>query len=95
MKVLHFKKPLKNDFHARIVSFAKTKKITILKVDEQTYYQRYTFVREDETAVFDAYFNKNNRFTTCMPQMNSCSEKRGPESLFDEVQGIMTIELSK
>ena len=88
-----FQEVFKNDFHARIDFLAKAKKIIIHSVFEQLYSQRYTFIRDGEKAVFDVYFNKNKRFTKCMPQMNFCSEERGPESLFDTVQEIIAIEL--
>lgn len=81
-----FDVPFLNDFHQRLTEIAGEWGIDIQRVVPQQWFQRYTFVRDGEIAVYDVFYNSKHQFTKCAPVLTACS----PGSLPGEVARLLT-----
>ncbi len=80
-----FEKAFLNDFHHRISLLVADQGIFIQAVTSQQWNQRYTFVRDNEVAVYDIYYNGKDRFTKPVPVIPACS----PGSLVVDVEMLL------
>lgn len=83
---VHFSKQFLNDFHAKMLTLCDVTGITVQKVVEQQWCQRYSFARGREVAVFDVWYNGKDQFTKCQPVITACS----PGALAGEVGQLLT-----
>lgn len=79
-----------NEFHQRLVPSVSVKGIMIQNVIRQQWNLRYKFVRGNEVAVYDIYFDGKQRFTKCQALITACS----PGQLIDDVGEMLTQGLS-
>lgn len=82
----NFAKKFLNDFHAKMLTLCDVTGITVQKVVEQQWCQRYSFARDREVAVFDVWYNGKDQFTKCQPVITACS----PGALAGEVGQLLT-----
>jgi len=82
----HFAKPFLNEFHAKVLALCEGSGITLHKVVEQQWCQRYSFTREGAVAVYDIWYNGKDQFTKCQPVVAACS----PGPLAAEVGQLIT-----
>lgn len=87
----NFDKPFLNEFHGRVKTLAHAKGILVQHVAPLPWCQRYSFVRGDEIAVYDVWYNGKSRFTTCQPLITACSAG----SLVGDVGKLLTEGLSQ
>jgi hypothetical protein len=87
---LHFDDDFLNEFHQRLLPLLSEQGIKILDVEKKQWNLRYKFVRENEVAVYDIYFNGKQRFTKCQPLITACS----PGQLIGDVEKLLTMGLS-
>ena len=83
---VHFAKPFLNEFHAKVLSLCAGSGITLQKVVEQQWCQRYSFTRDGAVAVYDIWYNGKDQFTKCQPVVAACS----PGTLAAEVGQMLT-----
>lgn len=83
---VHFSKQFLNDFHAKMLTLCDVTGITVQKVVEQQWCQRYSFARGSEVAVYDLWYNGKDQFTKCQPVITACS----PGALAGEVGQLLT-----
>ena len=81
-------KPFLNDFHQRVLDRCQNGGIAVQNVKEMPggWSLRYSFLRADEIAVYDVYYNGQNVFKNCNPIANRCS--RG--TLIGDVRRLLT-----
>lgn len=82
----HFAKPFLNELHAKVVSLCAESGITLQKVAELQWCQRYSFARDGTVAVYDIWYNGKDQFTRCQPVVTACS----PGTLAAEVGQLIT-----
>lgn len=86
-----FEEDFLNEFHERLCPLAAQKEIIINNVESMDWKQRYTFVKGDDSAIFDIFYNGKHQFTKCSPiSKGTCSSK----SLSNDIQTIITEGLS-
>ncbi|SHJ68584.1 AAA domain-containing protein [Pseudomonas luteola] len=85
----HFSKQFLNDFHEKILEQCDATGITVQKVVEQQWCQRYSFSRDREVAVYDVWYRGKDKFTKCQPVITACS----PGSLVEEIGQLLTGEI--
>ena len=68
-----FAKPFLNEFHAKLLSLCAGSGITLQKVVELQWCQRYSFAHEGAVAVYDIWYNGKDKFTKCQPVLAACS----------------------
>jgi hypothetical protein len=68
-----FSKQFLNDFHEKVLGLCDSQGITIQKVVEQQWSQRYSFSKDGAVAVYDVWYNGKDRFTKCQPVITACS----------------------
>ncbi len=83
---VRFAKQFLNDFHEKVLSLSSENGITVLKVVEQPWSQRYSFSKDGAVAVYEVYYNGRDQFTWCKPVINACS----PGSLVSEIGLLFT-----
>lgn len=83
---VHFAKQFLNEFHAKVLSLCAGSGITLQKVVEQQWCQRYSFTRDGAVAVYDIWYNGKDQFTKCQPVVAACS----PGTLAAEVGQMLT-----
>lgn len=83
---VHFSKQFLNDFHAKMLTLCDVTGITVQKVVEQQWCQRYSFSKGSEVAVYDVWYNGKDQFTRCQPVITACS----PGALVGEVGQLIT-----
>lgn len=83
---VHFSKPFLNDFHEKMLKLCDATGISVQKIVEQQWCQRYSFARGDEVAVYDVWYNGKDRFTKCQPVITACS----PGALAGEIGQLLT-----
>lgn len=86
-----FDQPFLNDFHARVEMLAGAEGIAIQQVTQREWCQRYHFVRGEEVAVYDVWYNGRSRFTRCQPFVTACS----PGALVGDIGRLLTEGLSQ
>lgn len=86
-----FSEPFLCQFHERIMGICKRQGINVAEVKSQQFFQRYTFTRHNDVAVFNFYYNGKNQFTKCIPQYNDCNS----EKLISDLNEIVTVGLSE
>lgn len=82
----NFEKSFLNDFHQRILALTTENSITVQDVVEQQWSQRYTFIKDEERAVYDIWYNGKSQFTRCQAVITQCS--RG--TLVGKIEGLLT-----
>jgi hypothetical protein len=82
----HFAKPFLNELHAKVISLCADSGITLQKVAELQWCQRYSFARDGTVAVYDIWYNGKDQFTRCQPVVAACS----PGTLAAEVGQLLT-----
>lgn len=82
----HFSKPFLTDFHEMVLRLCDATGITVQKVVEQQWCQRYSFARGSEVAVYDVWYNGKDQFTKCQPVITACS----PGALAGEIGQLLT-----
>jgi len=88
---VHFSKQFLNDFHEKILKLCNASGITVQKVVEQQWCQRYSFSRGSEVAVYDVWYNGKDQFTRCQPLITACS----PGALVGEIGQLLTLGLKE
>ncbi|MGQ7817274.1 AAA family ATPase [Metapseudomonas furukawaii] len=83
---VHFSKQFLNDFHGKMLELCDATGVTVQKVVEQQWCQRYSFSRGSEVAVYDVWYNGKDQFTKCQPVITACS----PGALAGEVGQLLT-----
>ena len=83
---IEFEEEFLNELYSRIVPLAKNKGIHINDVKSLDWKQRYTFIKLDEVAVFDIYYNGKNQFRKYSPIKNSCTSGL----LINEIEELLT-----
>lgn len=83
---VHFAKPFLNEFHTKVLNLCAGSGITLQKVVEQQWCQRYSFTRDGAVAVYDIWYNGKDQFTKCQPVVAACS----PGTLAAEVGQMLT-----
>lgn len=81
-----YSKQFLNDFHQKVLSLSGEYGITVQKVVEQQWSQRYSFARDGAVAVYDVWYNGKDQFTKCQPLITACS----PGSLAGEIGLLLT-----
>lgn len=89
--VFSFDKPFLNEFHGRVDALARSEGILIHDVVPRAWCQRYRFVRGEEVAVYDVFYDGRSRFTRCQPLITACSAG----SLVADVGRLLTEGLSR
>ena len=84
---VHFAKPFLNEFHAKVLGLCAGSGITLQKVVELQWCQRYSFARDGAVAVYDIWYNGRDQFTKCQPVVAACS----PGTLAAEVGQLLTV----
>ncbi|WPC04710.1 AAA family ATPase [Pseudomonas benzenivorans] len=82
----HFAKPFLNELHAKVLGLCAGSGITLQKVVELQWCQRYSFARDGAVAVYDIWYNGKDQFTKCQPVVAACS----PGTLAAEVGQLLT-----
>ncbi|MDB9868060.1 AAA family ATPase [Pseudomonadales bacterium] len=85
-----FEEDFLNELHHRIMPLADEQGITIHNVEKLQWNLRYTFMRDNEVAVYDIYFNSKNSFKKCQAIPSACS----PGFLVGDVNVLLTEGLS-
>lgn len=75
-----------NDFHQIILALTAENSIAVQDVIEQQWSQRYTFVKDEERAVYDIWYNGKSQFTRCQAVITQCS--RG--ALVGKIEELLT-----
>lgn len=83
----HFAKPFLNELHAKVLGLCADSGITLQKVVELQWCQRYSFARDGAVAVYDIWYNGRDQFTKCQPVVAACS----PGTLAAEVGQLLTV----
>lgn len=83
---VRFAKQFLNDFHEKVVSLCGESGITVQKVVEQQWSQRYSFARDGSVAVYDIGYNGSDQFKWCKPLIKDCS----PGPLAGEIGLLLT-----
>ncbi len=83
---VQFSKQFLNDFHGKVLKLCDATGITLQKVVEQQWCQRYSFSRGSEVAVYDVWYNGKDQFTKCQPVITACS----PGALAGEIGQLLT-----
>lgn len=83
---VHFSKQFLNDFHEKMLKLCDATGITLQKVVEQQWCQRYSFTRGSEVAVYDVWYNGRDQFTRCQPVITACS----PGALVGAIGQLLT-----
>jgi len=86
-KNFEFPQPFLQQFHERLVSICETQNIRISDVDTEQFFQRYTFSKSNDIAVFNIYYNGKNQFTKCMAQYNISTSKSLVNELTEAISG--------
>lgn len=68
-----FSKQFLNDFHEKVLGLCGASGITVQKVIEQQWSQRYSFAKDGAVAVYDVWYNGKDQFTKCQPVIAACS----------------------
>ena len=79
-------KPFLNELHAKVLNLCAGSGITLYRVVEQQWCQRYSFTRDGAVAVYDIWYNGKDQFTKCQPVVAACS----PGTLAAEVGQLLT-----
>ncbi len=82
----HFSKQFLTDLHEKVLELCDARGITVHKVVEQQWSQRYSFSRDSEVAVYDVWYNGKDQFTKCQPVITACS----PGTLAAEIGQLLT-----
>lgn len=82
----HFAKPFLNELHEKVLGLCAGSGITLHKVVELQWCQRYSFARDGAVAVYDIWYNGKDQFTKCQPVVAACS----PGTLAAEVGQLLT-----
>lgn len=85
-------RPFLRAFHDRLVPLLEAKEIKIANLKEQAWSQRYTFLRQAESAVVDIFYDGKDRLTKCMPAAGKRFNVPGGK-LLPEVLEILTGEV--
>jgi ATP-dependent exoDNAse (exonuclease V) alpha subunit len=83
---VEFDQPFLNEFHAMILPLASVRNIEVQHVEVINYCQRYSFVRDNEIAVFNIFYNGKSQFTKCEALAKACS----PGQLTKDVAVMLT-----
>ncbi|MFV7436608.1 AAA family ATPase [Pseudomonas vlassakiae] len=83
----HFAKLFLNEFHAKVLGLCAGSGISLQKVVELQWCQRYSFARDGAVAVYDIWYNGKDQFTKCQPVVAACS----PGTLVSEVGQLLTV----
>ncbi|MDN3616764.1 AAA family ATPase [Vibrio gallaecicus] len=70
-----FEKPHLETFHERLTSVYLEHGITVLDIKQNSWCQRYTLSKNNETAVIDFYYNGKHQFNRVAPMPNASSSK--------------------
>lgn len=79
-----------NDLHQRIAPLVKKNGISIKDVKRYPWNLRYSFVRGEEIAVYDIYFDGKQRFTKFQCLITACS----PGPLISDIEALLLQGLS-
>lgn len=90
IKEFVFDEDFLNEFHLRLLPLAQKKGILIANVEAMDWKQRYTFVQNKDSVVFDIFYNGKKQFTKSAPVSSSCSSN----SLISKVQLLLTVGLT-
>jgi hypothetical protein len=82
----HFSKQFLNELHEKILNLCGERGITLQKVVEQQWCQRYHFSKDSAVAVYDVWYNGKDQFTKCQPVITACS----PGALAGEIGQLLT-----
>lgn len=82
----HFSKQFLNELHEKILKLCGERGITLQKVVEQQWCQRYHFSKDNAVAVYDVWYNGKDQFTKCQPVITACS----PGALAGEIGQLLT-----
>jgi hypothetical protein len=82
----HFQHQFLADFHERLIELTSANGITIQRLVQGQWFQRYTFGRGSDFAVFDVFYNAKHRFGKCAPVANSSS----PGTFCGEIGALLT-----
>jgi len=81
----HFAKPFLNELHEKVLGLCAGSGITLQKVVELQWCQRYSLARDGAVAVYDIWYNGKDQFTKCQPVVAACS----PGTLAAEVGQLL------
>lgn len=81
-----FSEPFLNEFHRKLTGLCTEVGIDIRHVVEQQWSLRYTFIRADEVAVYDVWYNGRGQIGKCAPLVTACS----PGTLAGDVGVLLT-----
>lgn len=82
----NFSKQFLNDFHEKVLGLCDSHGITVQKVVEQQWCQRYSFAKDGAVAVYDVWYNGRDQFTKCQPLITACS----PSPLVGTIGQLLT-----
>ncbi len=88
---VQFSKQFLRDFHEKVLKLCDATAISVQKVVEQQWCQRYSFSRGSEVAVYDVWYNGKDQFTKCQPVITACS----PGALTAEIGQLLTEGLNE
>jgi len=80
-----------NDFHEKVLSLCNESGITVQKVVQQPWCQRYSFARDGAVAVYDVWYNGRGQFKNCQPLITACS----PGPLAGEIGLLLTTRMQR
>lgn len=83
---ISFSEPFLNEFHQKLTGLCTEAGIIIRRVVQQQWSLRYTFIRADEVAVYDVWYNGRAQIGKCAPLATACS----PGTLVRDVGILLT-----
>lgn len=86
-------RPFLRAFYDRLVPRLEVREIKIADIKEQAWSQRYTFLRQTESAVVDIFYDGRERLTKCMPAAGKRFNISGGK-LLSEVLEILAEEVT-
>ncbi len=89
-KDFQFNELFLQQFHQLLSELCKAQNIGISDVNNQQWFQRYSFLKSGESAVFDIYYNGKHQFTKYSPLRNACTS----QILISQISDIITKGLS-
>ena len=77
--------PFLKEFHDELLKMLRTHDIQIYDLEQSQYCQRYSFMKNNEVAVFDIYYNKKKQVNKAEPKPSLSTS----DLLIDEVANIL------
>ncbi len=84
-KSFSFDEKFQKEFYSQLDAQVKKIEVSIENIEHMAWMERYTFVRGDEVAVIDFYYNKNGQFKSPTP-----NNKSNSKVLIQDILGVLS-----